>query len=414
MSATEPCVESVAATDDAAAVPEASLRYPGWRVVAICFVIAVFSWGFGFYGHGFYLAELRRAYGWPASVVAGATTLYYLVSAIILAFVGEAMRRYGVRPVVVAGILCMAASAALVPVVTAPWQLYLDYLLMALGWAATSIAAITTILGLWFRDKRGLAISLGLTGASFGGILVVPALAFLTGAIGFGPAVWSIAAVFVLAGVSLVVLGFGTPPSRTEPAAATRAPEATRWQILADGHFWSVSAPFALAFFTQVGFLVHQIALLEPSVGRAVAGVAVTTASAVLGRLVLGSIIDWLDQRRATAASFFSQALALVVVWQAHDPVVLILACAMFGFSVDNLITLPALIIQREFSAREFATIIGLSTAVCQISYSFGPGLLGLLRDLSGGYSVPLILGIALDALAAAAILLPRRPREIG
>jgi hypothetical protein len=39
---------------------EGSLAYPGWRVVILCFVMALVCWGLGFYGHGFYLAELRR------------------------------------------------------------------------------------------------------------------------------------------------------------------------------------------------------------------------------------------------------------------------------------------------------------------------------------------------------------------
>src|SRR5437762_12681076 len=60
---------------------ENSLRYGGWRVVLVCFAMAVVCWGFGFYGHAFYLAELQRQHGWPASLVSSATTAYYLVSA---------------------------------------------------------------------------------------------------------------------------------------------------------------------------------------------------------------------------------------------------------------------------------------------------------------------------------------------
>ena len=42
-------------------------------------MVATFSWGLGFYGHGIYLAELQRAKGWPTSLMSTATTLYYLV-----------------------------------------------------------------------------------------------------------------------------------------------------------------------------------------------------------------------------------------------------------------------------------------------------------------------------------------------
>ena len=42
----------------AATQDESSWRYRGWRVVIACFTIAMFAWGFGFYGHGVFLAEL--------------------------------------------------------------------------------------------------------------------------------------------------------------------------------------------------------------------------------------------------------------------------------------------------------------------------------------------------------------------
>ena len=73
----------------------------------------------------------------------------------------------------------------------------------------------------------------------------------------------------------------------------------------------------------------------------------------------------------------------------------------MFGLSVGNVITLPALIIARECPARDFATVVGLSNAVCQTTFAFGPGLLGALRDATGGYALPLLVCVAVDTLAA-------------
>src|SRR5689334_16155718 len=107
----------------AATVDETSIRYRGWRVVGVCFVMATLVWGFGFYGHGFYLAELQRLHGWPASLVGGATTLYYLVSALLVVFIGDAMRVLGVRMCVSAGALALAGAVAALPFIHSPWQL---------------------------------------------------------------------------------------------------------------------------------------------------------------------------------------------------------------------------------------------------------------------------------------------------
>ena len=38
-------------------IDEASFRYDGWRIVVVCFLVATFGWGLGFYGQSVYLAE---------------------------------------------------------------------------------------------------------------------------------------------------------------------------------------------------------------------------------------------------------------------------------------------------------------------------------------------------------------------
>jgi len=396
-------------------IDEASPRYRGWRVAAVCFAMATFCWGFGFYGHGFYLAELQRLHHWPAALISGASTAYYFVSAILVVFVNDIIARLGLRAFVLAGLAALATSAMLISAVRAPWQLFAVYLIMSFGWAAMSVGAITNILGLWFDQKRGLAISLALTGASFAGIVVVPPLVLAAGALGFATAMMIGTAIMLAVLVPLMLTWIDDAPAgqgsaHTAPAAQTK-PSWTRSKALRDFGFWTVSAPFALALLAQVGFLVHQIAFLEPSIGRSAAGVAVgvTTAMAIVGRLGLGTVIDRLDQRKASAVSMASQALALAVMTQTTNPAVLIAACAVFGFSVGHLITFPALIIQREFEPQSFGMLIGLSTAISQFTYALGPGVLGLIRDLTGGYTASLALCVALDAAAAMIILMKRR-----
>jgi cyanate permease len=92
------------------------------------------------------------------------------------------------------------------------------------------------------------------------------------------------------------------------------------------------------------------------------------------------------------------------------DPIWLFAGCALFGLSAGNLLTLPALVIQREFDGASFGMLVGLSWATSQFTYSFGPGLLGVVRDLSGSYTIPLALCIGLELAAALLILI--RPAQ--
>ena len=70
------------------------------------------------------------------------------------------------------------------------------------------------------------------------------------------------------------------------------------------------------------------------------------------------------------------------------------------------------MIVQREFTPDRFPAIVALSTAVMQTLYAFGPGLLGVLRDASGGYGVPLAVCMGLN-LAASALILMRGRRPV-
>jgi predicted MFS family arabinose efflux permease len=131
---------------------------------------------------------------------------------------------------------------------------------------------------------------------------------------------------------------------------------------------------------------------------------------AVVGRLVLGSVVDRLDPRVAMAGSLVSQAGALLAMILATQPTPLLIACGVYGFSVGNIITLPPLIIRREFAPAAFAVVMGLATAIATFIGAFGPAILGLMRDLSGGYGAALALCLTLKLAAASIVLLRGRP----
>jgi predicted MFS family arabinose efflux permease len=401
-------------------IDETSLRYDGWRIVVVCFMLATFGWGLGFYGQSVYVAELQRLHGWPASLISLGTTFFYLSGAALVAFVSEAIRAFGPRNCMIAGICTMAIAAVTIGQVREPWQLYLANTFLAFGWAGTSLGMITNTLGLWFDKKRGMAISLALNGASFGGIAGVPLLVLAIGHFGFPGAMIAAAVVMVVLMVPVILFHVGRPPGHASAsggavaAADAPSPIQIRARAFRDIAFLSVSSAFALVLFAQVGFIVHLISFLDSVIGRERAAVAVAllTAMAVVGRVLFSFVIDRMNQRLASSISFVSQAVALAIIINVHNDVALIAACALFGFSVGNLITLPALIVQREFDPRAFGVLVSLITAINQITYAFGPGVIGLLRDASGSYSLPFYGCIGLELIAAVLIMLRGRSAE--
>jgi MFS family permease len=400
-------------------VEESSLVYHGWRVVLACFLVALFIFGFGLYGHAVYLAELQRLHGWSTGLISSASTLSFLLGSLLAAFTNDVMVRIGTGRFLLCGIFALAASTTLLAFAETPWQLYGAYILLACGWMGMGTVVIATIVSSWFDHRRGLAISIAFNGATFGGIIIAPALVVLIGAIGFTRAMLAMTAVMIVILVPVVIglIGVSIPASeaaRRDQAATSSQPALSRGQLLRDLKFWTLAAPFSLALLAQVGFIVHQIALLEPAIGRSLAAlaVAVTTTMAVIGRLCLGLVVDRLDPRAATAVSLVTQAAAVFAITQTADTAVLFVSCAVYGFSIGNLITLPPLIIHREFEPAAFGTVLGLSTAICGIVSAFGPGIVGFVRSATGGYTAALMLCLTLQLVSAAIVL--RRPRGTG
>ncbi|WP_369719764.1 MFS transporter [Bradyrhizobium sp. LLZ17] len=392
---------------------ETSPRYAGWRVVLACFLLALSIFGFALYGQGVYLVELQRLNGWPASLISGASTLSLLIGNVIVIFTDEIVRRLGLKRLALAGIACLATSLVLLAFAGSQWMLYAAFALMSLGWVGMGTVIISAVIGAWFVRRRGLAISLAFLGASSGGVIVTPLLVVLVSHLGFQTAMLAASAVLLIFLVPATLAWIGPPPNAGATAATANqsapalASSISRGEVVRRPVFWTIAIPFALGIIAQVGFIVHQIAILEPKIGAVTAGLAVSvmTLMALVGRLSLSVIADRLDPRLAAAVSLVSQAVALSTICLTDDVELVLLASAVFGFSVGNLITLPPLIIHREFEVQNFTVVMGLFTSISGTVGALGPGLIGLIRGWRGDYGASLLLAITLEAIAAAIVL---------
>jgi MFS family permease len=351
--------------------------------------------------------------------VSAPVTMYYVAGALLTMAISDLYERLGPRVVVAGGSVAMAAGVTALGLVTQAWQLYPSFLVMAVGWGAMSGAAINIILAPWFRRRRGLAVSIGFTGATLGGVVIAPALLPLIDALGFP---WAL----VIASGALVicVLTVATGIMRRAPAdigagpdgdAVPAGPDAApgrgasrgRGDALRTWRFWSVSVPFALGLAAQVGVLTHLIALVAPvlGTGSAARAVSATTAAALVGRLLTGVIVDRVNPRLVASATLITQLVGLALLAWASSGAGVYAGCVLFGLGVGNLTTLPGLILAVEWPRERFSALVGLVVGINQLTFAFGPSLVGVLVDWTGRYGPALGTCTALQAVAAVGLL---------
>src|SRR5262249_29057784 len=115
------------------------------------------------------------------------------------------------------------------------------------------------------------------------------------------------------------------------------------------------------------------------------------------------------------------QLTGTLLLWavDSHQVALIVAAIALFGSGIGNATSLPPLIAQQEFAARDVPRVVALIVATAQATYAFAPAVLGaLLQAGSGGDARigqgagPLLVAVAaVQVMAIVCFALPRRPQ---
>jgi hypothetical protein len=287
------------------------------------------------------------------------------------------------------------------------------------GWALTSGAALNVMISPWFIRRRPVAMAVAFNGASMGGVIFSPLWVGLIARLGFPMAA------ALVAGAVAVVLWlhagryFGRDPAAmrlqpdgaatiARPSVAPHSAAPLLQPALRDRRLLTLGAATTLALIAQIGLIAHLFSLLVPVMGEAAAGMTMggTTACAIAGRFVLGFLMPPdADRRRVAAANLGIQATGSIVLICAGSSLPLaLLGCALFGFGLGNVTSLPPLIAQSEFPPANVSRVVSLVTAISQAGYAFAPTVFALLRNLDG--AALLFAAAALVQFAAAGMML--------
>ena len=403
-------------------------HFYGWRVVAAAFIVAVFGWGVGFYGPPVYLEVVRQSRGWPIALVSGAVTLHFLVGVVVIPSLPFLYRHIGLPAVTFGAAICMGSGVLAWAMAGTLWQLYGAAVLTGTGWSALGAVTVTDIVAPWFVTKRPLALGLAFNGGSMGGVIFSPLWVILIHRIGFTTAAMVVGAAMVVTIGALAALVLGRSPESLgqEPDGeqshsvgtsidATPGLNASEIQrsLSRDRAFLTLCSGMTLALFAQTGLVAHLVSVLEPALGSQGAGLAagVSAVAAVTGRLFVGwratGTSDW---RIIASLSLVAQAAGCGVLVLAHGThtSLLILGVVLFGFGVGNAISVPPVIANIEFSARETVRVVALIVAISQGAYAVAPALFGLVRQV-GSDQLIFVAAAAAQVLAIAAYLLGRR-----
>ncbi|HWV82989.1 MAG TPA: MFS transporter [Hyphomicrobiaceae bacterium] len=410
----------------------------GWRVTAGAFVLAIFGWGLGFYSLPIFLGTIRETRGWPLGTISGAMTLHLLVGSLMAARLPLLHARIGLARYTQLGAVLISVGLVGWALAWEPWQLYVAAILSGAGWSSMSAVAINAIVSPWFIRARPAALGMAYNGGSIGGVLFSPlwVLAIATLGFAYAAATLSLAAALIIWVIAATL--FAKTPDQMGLRPDGDAQGATVVQVTSplarplpgrllwrDRGFLTLTAAMALSLLAQLGLVSHLFSLLIPAFGTYYAGlgVALITAMAVVGRLLIGWLMPLDADRRVVTCIGYGTQLAGSLAFLAADGTsvpLLLLGLILFGAGFGNATSLPPLVAQIEFVREEVPRVVALVVGIGQAVFAFGPATFGLIRELSapmegassGAAPWVFIAAAVLQGLAIAAMLLGRRSSQ--
>ncbi|MFB7210742.1 MFS transporter [Streptomyces sp. NPDC056255] len=326
-------------------------------------------------------------------------TLPLLTFAATSPLVGRTAHRYGASRALVASLAVLAAGLLIRSVPGVPF-VFVGTVVIAAAIAYGNVLLPSVIKSTVPEDRIGQVTGLyvtamGLLAAISSGVSV-PIADHLPGGWRTALGVW--------AALAVLALGFWVPLwRRTGAAAATPARrERIPWRSpLA----WQVSVFMglqSLGFYATIAWLpsiVHDHGVGEAAAGwqlflYQIVGLVASSALPVLAR-------RWTDQRLLAAAA--SAIVALGFALLAVAPQLAVVSSVLTGLGGGACLVLAlAFQGQRAADASQAAALASMAQSVGYLVAAVGPLLLGALHELTGGWTLPLMLLVALTLAQAA------------
>ncbi|WP_343716336.1 MFS transporter [Inquilinus sp.] len=393
----------------------------GWPVlVAATLGCAMGASSLPFYSLGSFIAPLQQEFGWARGDITTAFLCLTLVLAVIAPGLGWLIDRFGPRAVALAAIPGFALTLYLLSRFDGTLAgFYLCFGLAALLGGGTTPILYTRAVNGRFDAARGLALGLTLAGMGVMAIALPPLLAVVIGDHG-----WR-AGYLMLAGFALLpwpfVLASLGGRRAAGPVAAAEAWGVERGVALRSRIFWTIAVGFCAIAIAVSALTVHMVPLLRDAGMdplRAAGVASLTGFGVLLGRLVIGWLIDQFFAPRVAAAIFGLTAIGCLLL--AYGGFGLApLAAFLIGFSLGAEVDLISYLTARYFGMRRYGFLYATIYAFFAVGAAIGPLVAGRIYDATGGYGAAIWTVVAcLVGGALAALSLPRfdalRPAAAG
>lgn len=397
---------------------EDSLRYPGWRVVAVCQLGVMVGFATTFiYSFSLMMKAWQHDFGWNREQISQGFSLAAITVAICSPVMGKLLDRYEPRklitPCMAAFGVVMASLAFLTPSLA---RYYATAVLLGAVGTGTYQLGYARVVASWFERRLGIALSLVVAGSGLGSLFFPPLIEHLISVYGWRSTYLMLACLPLFLGVPLTWFFAPSSQASHRPAektqtAAGKAPGVGWKQGLAARSFWLIALGVCCMSLAENGALAHLVPMLNDrgiTAENAAFVVSILGGSSLAGRLLLGWMLDYFEGGRIATGALLFAGSGIYLLGHARSFRMAAIAALIAGVGMGCEFDLIPYMLKRYFGMRSFSTMYGLTYSVYAVAGGTAPLLLGYIYDATGSYTRILsIFSLITAGVAFAMLLLP-------
>ncbi|HEY7654679.1 MAG TPA: MFS transporter [Methylomirabilota bacterium] len=396
-------------------------RAPAYRALAVTVVTLALAYGV-WYAYSVFLVALLKEFGWSRSVLAGAFSVFTLVSGGAGPILGALADRFGPRRLILVGGVLLAAALWADSFVTRAWHLYLAFgLVTAVGVATAGWTPAVVMVQRQWSSRLGLALGIAGSGVGLGIFLVVPLCQALIDAFGWRwafRALGALAALWILPATYLAIRDAPPAPRALVTSAAPTPGTDSLAHALDSSSFRLIALAVFLGSICSQTLHVHQAAFLVDhgiSAMTAASVISVVGAASILGKTGGGFISDFFSRELVYALGMVGMIIGVGVMWLvalAPSGWLALGYAVLFGvgYSVTAFIV-PAMMSDR-FRGPHYGSIFGATQVASALGSALGAWLAGRIFDATGSYAIAFTIAAGAAAVAALSVWASRVPRR--
>ena len=376
--------------------------YYGWVIVALTFVVQFLAMGSTFYVFGVLLKPLSEALEADRFLISLGLSSQMVIGAILGPWLGNAVARYPIRPLMTTGIVLLSVGLFAVSQATQLWHFYVGFaLITSIGFALAGPLPNAALVANWFHRKRGTAMGISQFGVTFSGAILVPLFTWImithdwrTALVLFSIGVAVIGLPVIWAGIVKTPQEKGLLPDGDESSddgtiEQTRDGNWTMRRAITDKSIWLIALVIGSGFMSISAVLLSIHSHMTDSGMsdmRASSLIAAMTFTGAIAKPVFGTLTDYLDKKLVTYLSIASQFVGVTGFVLVDSYYALVLSACLFGFGYGAQMPLFNILVATIFGSRDFPRVIGLLGPIMLPFNILGLPMATLIYESFGSY----------------------------